>query len=39
MPKIDIDDIIVSAWNNFQSQDFEDSKKFLENLKKVLTKI
>lgn len=38
MPKIKEEDIIINLWNNYKTENYEQSKKFLEILEKVLTK-
>ena len=37
MPKMDLDDIIVEAWETLQPQSLEESEKSLDFLKKLLT--
>jgi hypothetical protein len=37
MPKINEEDMIVELWNNYRAETFEQSKKFLEILKFLLT--
>lgn len=37
MPKMDLDDVVTSAWESLQPQSLEESKKFLEILEKLLT--
>lgn len=37
MPKMNLDDIIVSAWETLQPQTLEESKKSLKFLEKLLT--
>ena len=38
MPKMTTDDIVISAWNCLVNPTQKESEKFLEILKKVLTK-
>ena len=38
MPKINEEDMVAELWNNCRAETFEQSKKFLEILEKVLTK-
>lgn len=37
MPKMNLDDIIISAWETLQPQTLEESKKSLKFLEKLLT--
>ncbi len=37
MPRMNEEDIVISAWNSLHNPTWEESKKFLENLEKVLT--
>lgn len=37
MPKMNLDDVVASAWESLQPQSLEESKKFLEILEKLLT--
>ena len=38
MPKINEENIVIDLWNSYKTENYEQSKKFLEILEKVLTK-
>lgn len=37
MPKMNLDDVVASAWESLQPQTLEESKKSLKFLEKLLT--
>lgn len=38
MPRISEEDMVIELWNNYKAETHEQAEKFLEILKKVLTK-